>query len=339
MTFKLTPENADSYLRNLEIISENERVEKFSLGGGVSNRVIQVKTNSNCYVLKQPLKNLDVNADWPADIDRIHNEAAAARVYNCICGNIRRAHTPKVVNQSHEDDIVVFTCVPSSARMWKQDLLKKTVDNDISKMIGTLLGNVHNITAGNSELQEEFADKTPFKQLRIDPYHRTIAQRHSDVAKIIHNEIDRLLQVDKTLVHGDYSPKNILVSQTQPTNVWALDFEVAHWGDPAFDTAFMLNHLFIKSVYNNECREDYVDAIESFWTEYNEAVPWNIEKATVTELAILMLARVDGKSPVEYIESNSTADVLRATAKHVLKENISTIDGFNQVICKESAQL
>ena len=109
-------------------------------------------------------------------------------------------------------------------------------------------------------------------------------------------EVDRILDVDRTLVHGDYSPKNVLVDRAGDDTPWILDFEVAHWGDPAFDTGFMMNHLFIKSVYNHEQQSEYLDAAFAFWDAYDEGVSWDIETETVTELGVLMLARVDGKS-------------------------------------------
>lgn len=339
MAFKLTTENADAYLRDAAILPEAEAASSVPLGGGVSNRVIQVKTESECYVLKQPLENLDVGDDWPADIARVHNEAAATRAYNQICEDIEQARTPQVVHESDDSHVVVFTCVPSGSTMWKQELLEGRVDIEVAKITGTLLATVHATAAEDPELREAFADKTPFEQLRVDPYHRTIAKRHPDVAELIHDEIARLLDVERTLVHGDYSPKNILVTRSGSPTVWALDFEVAHWGDPAFDTAFMLNHLFIKSIYNHEDQERYFDAIDAFWTAYSDAAPWKAEATTVRELAILMLARVDGKSPVEYLESNATTDVLRAVAKRTLETETETIDGFRDIVEQMSDQL
>jgi 5-methylthioribose kinase len=171
--------------------------------------------------------------------------------------------------------------------------------------------------------------------LRVDPYHRTTAERHPDVAAEIRAEADRVLSVDRTLVHGDYSPKNVLVGPS----AWVLDFEVAHWGDPAFDTAFMCNHLYIKSIYNHDCHAAYADAAERFWTAYDRAVDWDIERETVAELGVLMLARVDGKSPVEYVEREAVADALRRVAKRTLRGEAETLDEFAALAREEAEAL
>jgi len=72
----------------------------------------------------------------------------------------------------------------------------------------------------------------------VDPYFRTASRRHPDLKPIINDEIERLLGTALTLVHGDYSPKNLLVGPDQKLVI--IDFEVAYYGDPAFDVAFCL---------------------------------------------------------------------------------------------------
>ena len=149
-------------------------------------------------------------------------------------------------------------------------------------------------------------------------------------------EVDRILGVDRTLVHGDYSPKNVLVDPSGDGVPWILDFEVAHWGDPSFDTGFMLNHLFIKSIYNHDRQEAYLDAADAFWEAYTAGVPWDIEAETIAELGVLMLARVDGKSPVEYVRSEAVADALRGVAKRSLLGEATSIGDF-AALAREAA--
>lgn len=52
-----------------------------------------------------------------------------------------------------------------------------------------------------------------------------------------------------------------------------IDFEVIHFGDPAFDAAFLLNHLFIKSVYLSQWRTEIVEAARRFWDVLREHIP------------------------------------------------------------------
>lgn len=323
----LGSDTAVEFLQEQGFVSDNTPIEIQSLGGGVSNKVLMAKWDEDCLVLKQPFSNLDVDEDWPADVTRVHNEAAAARAYRDILRTAdHQMRIPEVKLENKDRNIIAIECAPTPAKMWKSELLSGYVDADIATSVGQALGLVHVHAAENSDLQTEFNSKRPFKQLRVDPYHRTVAERHPDVADIIESEINRILSIDRTLVHGDYSPKNVLVNRANnQSEPWILDFEVAHWGDPAFDTAFMLNHLFIKSVYNQRKFGEYIGAVRSFWKGYCSACNWDIEQQTVTELGILMLARIDGKSPVEYIEDDSVADTLRIIAKTILKARLTTI--------------
>ena len=336
---EFTPEAAVSHLRAAGVIPADADATARSLGGGVSNHVYQVTWDDDCLVVKRPLPNLAVEDDWPADVDRVHNEADAIRAYDTVLRDTNvAAQVPSVVSETHEPDhVVAIECAPADAEMWKTDLLAGRVDAGVAATVGEVLGAVHDATAADDEVRERFASKRPFDQLRVDPYHRTTAERHPDVADAIHEEIDRLLDTSRTLVHGDYSPKNVLVGPD--TVPWILDFEVAHWGDPAFDTAFMLNHLFIKSIYNHEQHAAYADAADRFWTAYDRAVDWNIERETVAELAVLMLARVDGKSPVEYVECEAVADALRRVAKRTLRGDADGLGGFAALAREEAEAL
>ena len=339
MSFTLTPDSVEQYLSRREGVSEDtDGVEADELGGGVSNRVVMVRGAGNCLVLKQPRPNLAVEADWPADVDRVHNEAAATRVYGSILEpTALPAAVPAVRFEDDENDVVGFECAPDDARMWKADLLDGRVDVRVAETVGRVLGAVHDAAAEAPELLAPFESKLPFDQLRIDPYHRTVARRHPDVAEAIEAATDRALGSDRTLVHGDYSPKNVLVEDTDRFRVWILDFEVAHRGGPAFDAAFMLNHLFIKSVYNDDRGSEYRDAARAFFDAYEEHVAWDIEAETIEELGVLMLARVDGKSPVEYVERAETKQTLRRIAKRTLTEPVRKLAAFETLVRSETA--
>jgi 5-methylthioribose kinase len=335
-----TPEAAIDHLRAQGVVPPDADATARSLGGGVSNHVHQVIWDDDCLVVKRPLPNLAVEDDWPADVERVHNEAAAIRAYDAILRDAGvAARVPRVVSETHEPDhVVVIECAPDGATMWKTDLLDGRVDADVAAAVGEVLGVVHDAASTDDDVRERFASKRPFEQLRVDPYHRTTAERHPDVADAIHAEIDRLMDTSRTLVHGDYSPKNVLVDPDGAVP-WILDFEVAHWGDPAFDTAFMLNHLYIKSIYNHAQHDDYADAADRFWSAYDAAVDWDIERETVAELAVLMLARVDGKSPVEYVERDAVADALRRVSKRTLRGDAETLSAFAGLAREEAEAL
>lgn len=336
MERELRPDAAAGYLADANA-PVGEVVRATALGGGVSNVVVEVRTaDGDCLVLKQPRPNLAVEDDWPADVARVHNEAAAARAYERILaerGLDARVPTPRFEDET--DHVVGFECAPEEATMWKEDLLAGRVDGAVARAVGEVLGAVHDAAAGDEDLRASFASKRPFEQLRVDPYHRTTAERHPDLAERIRAEAERVTDVERTLVHGDYSPKNVLVDGGTP---WILDFEVAHWGDPSFDTAFMLNHLFIKSVHNRERGAAYREAASAFWRAYDAAVPWDVEPETVAELGVLLLARVDGKSPVEYVDE-ATADALRRCGTRLLREEVDSLDAAASVVAAEADRL
>ena len=325
--FEASPATVGEYLERRGVVPEGATLECRALGGGVSNRVVEVRWDGGCLVAKQPRPNLAVADDWPADVERVHNEAAAARAYADVLDSATLdARVPRVVFEDDADDVIAVECAPDGAETWKSHLLDGRVEEGIARAVGALLGAVHEAAADDDEVRAQFRSKRPFEQLRIDPYHRTTARRHPEVADAIREETDRVLSVDRTLVHGDYSPKNVLVAPTGEP--WLIDFEVAHWGDPAFDVAFMCNHLFIKSLYNRDRREAYVDAAFAFYDAYDERVRWDVEAETVAELGVLMLARVDGKSPVEYVDEGPTADALRSVAIGSLREGDATLAAF-----------
>ena len=328
---QLTTNTVGAYLFDAGLTPQEVRVT--SLGGGVSNRVFKVTWSDGCLVIKQPLANLAVDADWPAAVERVNNEAAALRAYaSAIEQTDVSGQVPAVIFASDRDHVLAIECVPSTATMWKQSLLDGHVDTRVATSLGLFLGTVQTAMAGDDSLEHTFADQRPFQQLRLDPYHRTVAERHPSVAPHIEAELDRMDGVRETLVHGDFSPKNVLIDPNRPSNPWILDCEVAHWGDPAFDVAFMLNHLFLKAMYRDEHEVAFIDAATAFWSAYDQSTPWDVESATVTELGILMLARIDGKSPVEYITNEALASHVRSLALTAITTEIRTIDRFIQLV-------
>jgi len=341
MSIELSLDNTIDYLRSNGFELDRDEARAEWLGGGVSNRVIKVTWGEECVVVKQPYSNLRVEDDWPADLKRVHNEASATRAYGEIISNrgLDFAAVPEVLFEDEENNIIVISCAPETAETWKQELLDMRVEESIGGLTGEVLGTVHKDTSKDKELREKFSNKKPFDQLRIDPYHKTTADRLPEVSEFIFSEVERSLSMNKTLVHGDYSPKNVLVQRSPEIKLWFLDFEVAHWGDPAFDPAFMLNHIFIKSVFNLQNQDKYFETAERFWNSYNKIVDWEIEKEVVSELAILMLARMVGKSPVEYVEDGTVKDTLLEIGQCVLKNDLNTVNGFKEIVRERTRKI
>ena len=108
-----------------------------------------------------------------------------------------------------------------------------------------------------------------------------------------------------------------------------LDAECAWYGDPAFDLAFVLNHLLLKGAWQPQWRARYVDAFAALAAAYLAHVAWeapaSCEARAAALLPALMLARIDGKSPVEYLTESAQKDAVRAFARSLLVDPVATV--------------
>jgi hypothetical protein len=312
---ELTVDNAPAYLRERAAVPLGADIDVRELGWGISNVVLSVRWNDDCMVVKQSLPKLRVEADWPFDRSRIFGE----RDCMAYLGHLLPAGSVPNVRFSDDANFAFgMSCAPPGGELWKEALLGGRVDLVAAERAGALLAQIHSSAAEDEWARRRFADQTVLIQGRVDPYHLTAAQANPWLAPIIHEEVDRLLGTQLTLVLGDYSPKNTFV---YPDRVLVLDFEVAHWGDPAFDVAFCLNHLSLKASRFPQWAPHYLSAARSFWSSYVGAVPGDgarTEAAAVRELGCLLLARIDGKSKVEYIDDEATKDFVRDLAAGLL---------------------
>jgi aminoglycoside phosphotransferase (APT) family kinase protein len=201
---------------------------------------------------------------------------------------------------------------------WKQQMLAGVCEASTAGQIGSMLGIIHKRSADDAEARDTFATLKDFEQLRIDPYLLATAKKHPELAGLFREEADRLRASRRVLTHGDFSPKNILVSKDRLVLV---DCEVAWFGDPAFDVAFGLNHLLLKSVARPHYADQLRSMARSFWTSYQKAA--GSVGGTETEVArlllMLMLARIDGKSPVEYLDESQRQHVRKFAMNRLAK--------------------
>ena len=346
MPFTLAPDNAVAYLVARRVIDEDAaaRATAELLGGGVSNIVVRVAISAGpngapdgdpdgALVVKQSLPQLRVAQEWFADRQRIHREWGSIQY---LAGVLPAKAIPRVIYANEDDFLYVMTSAPAAGVNWKDALLAGQVDVAVAGKVGELLSAVHRTTAitdGNvpSQLQP-FADQHCFVQLRIDPYHRATAAVHPDLADVIESEAQRMLNHPLALVHGDYSPKNVIVTGAGETaEVYLLDFEVVHLGHPAFDLAFMLNHLTLKAIHQPEITGTYNRAARAFWASYVAAVSGPdgyadaLERDTLRQLGVLLLARVDGKSPAEYITTDGAKAGVRQLARAILTGELARL--------------
>jgi len=307
---ELTPGNVKEFVIAAGLFDDGAEVRADELGGGVSNVVLRVRSSERCVVVKQSLPKLRVAADWPFDQRRTFVE----RDCLALLGRLVPGAVPDVLHCDEASFALVISCVPAGGALWKDELVGGKFDADAAARAGELLGRIHRLASTDEAARERFADQTVLIQGRTDPYHVAAAAAHPELAAAIEVELERLLATRRTLTLGDYSPKNIFV---YPERVVAIDFEVAHWGDPGFDVAFCLTHLTLKSI-RFDAR--HLTAAQSFWGAYRGTGADALcdEEGLVRELGCLLLARIDGKSPVEYIEAEETKDTVRALAARLI---------------------
>jgi len=237
-----------------------------------------------------------------ADRGRIFAECSCLRI---IRDRVTNHPAPEVFFEDRD----LFACVLEYAgdgyHTWKQDLLSGLVDQKVTQRVADILAEFHSRTLDDQELRGKFEYDSNFNQLRLDPYLVTTTRRNPEIETQM-TEIISFLSKKYCLVHGDFSPKNILV--LPDGRVWVIDCEVAHYGNPAFDIAFCTNHLLLKSIHTRT--RAHLKEASTLWSSYwSKMATKELEGEAVRTTAALMLARIDGKSPVEYLDEGERSTV------------------------------
>jgi aminoglycoside phosphotransferase (APT) family kinase protein len=314
------------YLRNAGVLPADAQAEVEVLSGGVSSAVFRVECGQLAVVVKQALPQLRVSDEWLSRVERSGTEARAAAVLSRLLPN-GRVLPPLYVDQARS--LFVMPSAPRGAETWKAKLMRGELESLTAQSVGELLGILHRRSREDPELRKDFADRQDFLALRVDPYLNVTAQRRPRLAATIDEHTRRMLSVTECLVHGDYSPKNLLVGPERADQVVLVDHEVSHWGDPSFDTAFCLTHLHLKACTFPERAPDFLDLAEVFWRSYlrqaSPVDPAAFENHTVGLLGCLLAARVDGKSPAEYLTTEALRERVRRLATTILLEKLSAL--------------
>lgn len=277
------------------VCGQNARL--IPLSGGVSSEIYLVEENDQRFVVKRALPKLKVKSEWFADVARNRHEWEFIR----YVAQFLPAAVPALRHCSATGNYFAMEHLNGSFSNWKQMLLAGQANSEHANHAGTLLARIHRHSAGDAAARHLF-DTTPnFSQLRIEPYLLATGAKHPALQPLFETEAARLAATHECLVHGDFSPKNILINSERMV---LLDCEVAWYGDPAFDLAFLLNHFFLKGLLHASRDVGMRAMITTFWSAYQSARPsLEMESRVGRLLLMLMLARVDGKSPVEYLDS------------------------------------
>ena len=293
------------------------------LTGGVSSDIWCIDADGGPLCAKRALAKLKVAADWRAPIERNRYEARWMQVANeAVPGS-----APTVLGQHPRLGVLAMSYLPSASHtLWKQSLREGRADPEIARAVGAVLARIHAHSAARPELAAAFPTDSIFFDIRLEPYLLATACRHPDVATALEGLVRSTQHHALALVHGDVSPKNILIGPGGPV---LLDAECAWWGDPAFDLAFCLNHLLLKCVWTPSASAAFMTSFDALATSYLEGVDWEpraaIEGRAAALLPGLLLARVDGKSPVEYIETDAQREPVRRVGRALLKDPVERL--------------
>jgi len=283
------------------------------LPGGVSSDIRIVHAADGSYVVKQALEKLKVKADWRADPARSSVEVRALRILAHLLGP---AHAPRVLWVDAANHRFAMELIAPRFRNWKQQLLRGEVDLATARSAGQLLGKLHSRSSQSAALASTFAGIESFTELRIRPFFERVAERNPALSAAIADTVARMLRSRDALVHGDYSPKNLLVDGA---DVVILDCEVAHWGDPRFDIAFCLAHLLLKSFRRGAPQRALREAAAAFLQAYRKAGLAVLDLHLARQTACLLLARLEGDSPVDYLDDLDPHEVKRFAVELLLQ--------------------
>lgn len=305
------------------------RIQVESLGGGVSNHVLLVQAPGIRWVFKQALERLRVEQEWLCRRDRIFREC---QVMHALGACLPPGSVPAIMLEDRENYLFAMESAPADAQPWKAQLLPGEVRLSHAIRAGRLLGAWIRESDRHREWRSDYGDQTVFGELRVDPYYHRTAARHPGLSAHFASLVDECAQRRVSLVHGDFSPKNLLITEE---SMMVIDWEVVHWGDPSFDAAFLSNHLLLKAFHRPHQWCDYAAAAAAFWRALCETTgpgfDW-LEPAAMRHLGCLLLARVDGKSPAEYLTSEAVKNRVRdAATSLIIHPAGSAVEAFERV--------
>jgi len=314
------PEPVLAFLRQHGLAAADEVPRAVALAGGVSSDIWRVDLRGGSVCVKRALPRLRVEQLWEAPVERNRYERMWLETANAIVPGV----APRVLAAG---DTGCFAMeLLEGYPLWKAELAAGRSDRNFAATVGSCLARIHAATAGDKDCAAKFATDVNFHAIRLEPYLLAAARVHPAHAAALNALVARTAGTRLALVHGDVSPKNILFG---PQGAVFLDAECAWYGDPAFDLAFCLNHLLLKGLWVPDRKEDFLLCFDSLFKSYQNNITWEgkagFERRAATLLPGLLLARVDGKSPVEYLTSAAAKDFVRDVAGRLLQSPPATL--------------
>ena len=314
---------ARAALLRMGLVGSDERPALHRLTGGVSSDIWRVDLADGPLCIKRALPKLRVRQDWHAPVGRNAAEVdwmeAAARV--------APEAVPALLGRDAEAGLFAMRFLdPDRYPLWKTQLRDGIVEPRTAVAVADRIVRIHGATAHDARVAARFATDRTFHAIRLEPYLEAAARLHTDLSAELLSLVTTTANSRHALVHGDVSPKNVLVGPDGPV---FLDAECAWYGDPAFDLAFCLNHLLLKCLWNRPCAAGFLGLFDALAGRYLAGVAWEppaeFEARAARLLPGLFLARVDGKSPVEYVTADADKDRVRRTARALLARPVDRL--------------
>lgn len=298
------PAELRAWLTHQELVAPGVEFRCSCLAGGVSNKTVLVALPDRALVVKQALEQLRTAIEWRSPRERVHREGSALR---SLSGRLQGLRVPSWVAEDHGQQILAMAAVPTPHENLKDRLLAGPLPERIGWRIGAGLASLHAAAAADGAAWRAlFADRTFFESLRLEPYYGYAGQQVPAARPWLERLIADCRMRQQTLVHGDFSPKNILL---QGDDLWLLDYEVMHWGDAAFDLGFCLAHLLGKARHLPALRPALLAEALALFTAVQTRSPaagsdaqW--ETYVVRHTLGCLLARIAGRSTFEYLDAD-----------------------------------
>lgn len=311
-------------LRRMGLLAPDATAGGTPLTGGVSSDIWRIDLPGGTVCIKRALAKLRVAADWQAPVTRNQYEARwMQRANEAVPGA-----APDLLGQDAASGALAMQFLdPEDHPLWKAQLRDGHADPAFAASVADRLVRIHAATAADPGVAAQFPTDEIFFAIRLEPYLLATARAHPDLAPQLEALVVATQANKRALVHGDVSPKNILCGPHGPV---FLDAECAWWGDPAFDLAFCLNHLLLKCLWTPSAKDGFLACFDAMVTCYRAGVDWEppavLEARVAHLLPGLFLARVDGKSPVEYITAEPDKDRVRRVARALLRTPPDRLD-------------
>ena len=329
----MPPPDILNALHRMSLLAPGASAAGERLTGGVSSDIWRVDLPDGPVCVKRALAKLRVAADWQAPVERNRYEARWMRRANAAVPGV----APRLLGSDEATGALAMQFLPPEQYpLWKTQLRDGDAEPGFAAQVAESLVRIHATTAADATVADEFPTDRIFYDIRLEPYLVATGRAHPDLAHVFDAMVAATQANKRALVHGDVSPKNILHGPDGPV---LLDAECAWWGDPAFDVAFCLNHLLLKCLWTPAAARSFLACFDALAAAYVAGIGWEppaaLEARAAHLLPGLFLARVDGKSPVEYITSEHDRNRVRRIARALLAAPVESLGAVRDAWAKE----